>query len=180
MTVNDEEAPPARSALVNPRLERLLAIGREMNDIRFKIKLANDFISRGGLTGDVEEVSLARGALREDLEREASEARELIPIVDELVSSFEREVGRIDERRNLHEALAKIEGLSGFGIGAATLEGEASRDRARAAELQNLVAALDELIQDFTQRRELIVCPKCSSHDVGYRITPSEFGFTLY
>jgi DNA-directed RNA polymerase subunit M/transcription elongation factor TFIIS len=176
----DEEDASVRSVLADARLQRLLTIGQEINALRSKIRVATKYIGSKGATGGAEDVVLAREALRRDLERDLEEAKELMPIVDELVSKFEEQVKSLEDMRKVHEGLAKIEGLSGATTGCSELEAAASKDRERISELESLVGALDDLGKDLSLRREVVSCPRCSSHEISYRITPSEMGFSLY
>ena len=80
----------------------------------------------------------------------------------------------------LHQGLAKIETMGGSSLRSGDFDAAAAGDRMQIAELTNLISALDELERDITTRKEVVSCPRCSSHDVSYRISPSELGFTLY
>ena len=180
LTLTDEEDAPVPSVLADARLQRLLTIGQEINALRSKISVATKYIGGTSVTGGAEDVVLAREALRRDLERDVDEARELMPIVDELVSKFEEQIRSLEDMKKVHEGLAKIEGLTGATTGRNELEAATSKDRERISELENLVGALDDLGKDLSLRREVVSCPRCSSHEISYRITPSEMGFSLY
>ena len=180
MTLADEESARVRSLLADARLQRLLTFGQEINALRSKISIATNYIRNAGATGDAEDVVLAREALRRDLERDFDEAKELMPIVDELMSKFEEQVRSIEDRKKVHEGLAKIEGLSGATVGRGELEAAAIKDREQISELENLIGTLDDLGKDLSLRREVVLCPRCSSHEISYQITPSEMGFSLY
>lgn len=180
LTLADEEDAPIHSALADARLQRLLTISEEINALRSKISVATKYVGSEGLAGDAEDVVLAREALRRDLERDFDEARELMPIIDELASELEEQIRSLEDRKKVHEGLAKIEGLSGATAGRAELEAAANRDRGQISELESLVGALDDLEKDLSLRREVVSCPRCSSHEISYRITISEMGFSLY
>jgi len=180
LSLADEENAAIPSALADARLQRLLTIGQQINALRSKISLATKYIGTAGTAGDAEDVVLAREALRRDLERDFGEARELMPIVDKLVSKFEEQIKSLENTKKVHEGLAKIEELSGATGGRDELEAAASKDRARIYELENLISALDDLGRDITMKKEVVACPRCSSHRIAYRITPSEMGFSLY
>jgi len=166
--------------MANERLQRLFTIGAEINTLRSKITVATKYVGNTGTTGDAEEVVLAREVLRRDLERDYAEARELMPVVDELVSKFEERIKSIKESKKVNEGLARIEGLSGVTEGLARLQEAAGKDRAKISELENLIEALDDLLKDLSMKKEVISCPRCSSNGISYRISPSEMGFSLY
>jgi DNA-directed RNA polymerase subunit M/transcription elongation factor TFIIS len=166
--------------MADSRLQRLLAFGKEINALRSKISVATQYIRTAGTTGGAEDVVMAREALRKDLERDFDEAKELMPVVDELVSKFEAQIRSIEDRKRVHEGLAKIESLSGATTGRVELEAAASKDREQISQLKNLVGTLDDLGKDLSLRREVVLCPRCSSHEISYQIAPSETGFSLY
>ncbi len=180
MTPADEESARVRSLLADARLQRLLTFGQEINALRSKISVATSYIRSTGAAGNTEDVVLAREALRRELERDFNEAKELMPIVDELVSRFEEQMRSIEDRKKVHEGLAKIEGLSGATKGRGELEAAAIKDREQIFELENLIGTLDDLGKDLSLRREVVLCPRCSSHEISYQIAPSETGFSLY
>lgn len=169
-----------RSALADPRLQRLLTICQQINAIRSKINVATKYIESAGTTGDTENVVLAREVLWRDLERDFAEARELMPVIDELVSRLEVQIRSLEERKRVHEGLAKIEDLSGAITGPLEEGVAAGKAQSKISELENLIAALDNLEKDMSLRKEVISCPRCASHEISYRITPSELGFSLY
>lgn len=180
MTLANEENAPVHSVLADDRLQRLLTIGQEINALRSKISVATKYVRSAGATAGSEDVVLARETLRRDLERDVGEARELMPVVDELVSKFQEQIRSLEDMKKIHEGLAKIEALSGTTTEHGELEAAASKDRERISELENLVGTLDDLGKDLSLRREVVSCPRCSSHEISYRITPSEMGFSLY
>jgi DNA-directed RNA polymerase subunit M/transcription elongation factor TFIIS len=180
LSLADEENDSVHSVTVDPRLQRLLAFGKEINALRSKISVATQYIRSTATAGDAEDVVVAREALRRDLKRNFDEAKELMPVVDELVSKFEEQIKSLEDRKRVHEGLAKIEGSSGATAARAELEAAASKDREQISKLENLVNTLDDLGKDLSLRREVILCPRCSSHEISYQITPSEMGFSLY
>jgi len=180
LTLAGEENALVHSALADARLQRLLTISEEINALRSKISVATKYIGSADVAGDSEDVGLAREVLRRDLERDFDEAKELIPVVDEFVSKFAEQISSLEDRKKVHEGLAKIEGLSGAIAGRAELEAAANKDRGQISELENLIGALDDLEKDLSLRREVVSCPRCSSHEISYRITTSEMGFSLY
>ena len=180
MTVPDEENDPVRTVMADPRLQRLLAFGKEINALRSKISIATQYIRSAGTAGGAEDVVVAREALRRDLERDFGEAKELMSVVDELMSKFGEQMKSLEERKKVREGLARIEGLSGATTGRVELEAAASKDREQISELESLIGTLDDLGKDLSLRREVVLCPRCSSHEISYQITPSETGFSLY
>ena len=179
-TKNQEEVQTS-SLLTDPRFERLLTIGKEMNDMRVKIRAATEFIMNRKDQGNVEDVEIAREELLRDLQRDSDEANEQISVIDEMIGKFSDEITTIESRRKLNKGLARIEGITGGDerskefLNAADIEGK------KISELENLISALDALERDLTsRRREPIACPRCSSRNISYRITPSELGFSLY
>ncbi len=180
MTQAEEESAPIHLLLANDRLQRLLTFGQEINALRSKISIATDYIRSASTTDDTGKVVLARESLRRDLERDFDEAKELLPIVDELVSNFEEQLKSIKERRRVHEGLAKIESLSGKGRRHSEPEAAAIKDREQISELESLIGTLDDLEKDLSLRREVVLCPRCSSHAISYQIAPTETGFSLY
>lgn len=180
MTGADEGSTPVRTALSDARLQRLLTIGQEINALRSRIGIATRYIGSLDSSDDAEAVDLAREALRRDLERDFDEVRELMPIVDELVLEFEEQIRSLEGRRKIHQGLAKIESLSRSTAGVGELEAEEGKYRAQISELEKLIAVFNDLERDLSLRREVITCPRCSSHEISYRIAPSEMGFSLY
>jgi len=184
MTLEGEELLQVPSTLANLKLGRLLSLGREINDTRSRIKIASEHLGREWVAGSIkeglEDLALARESLRGDLEREIAQARELMPTVEVLVLRFEEQIKSIENGKKLHQGLARIEEMRGEPNGAVEYRVAAGKDKLQILELQNLIAALGDLKRDLTSRREVISCPKCSSYDLQYRITPSELGFSLY
>jgi len=174
------DAPVAATPLGDPRLERLLSIGQEMNEIQAKIQSAIKFLKEPHPKEEEEAVQLAKDELYRDLVRNSAEAKELLPVIDEIVSELEEQMKAFEGRRKVNLGLAKIEGLSGTGK-QSMFEAEASDLRGKALEVQNLIGALDSLERDFlVVRRSPIQCPRCNSSKVAYRIMPSETGYSLY
>ena len=167
-------------ALGDVDLQRLLTIGQEINALRSRISVATKYIGTAGFTGDAEGVVLAREALRRDLERDIDEARDLMPVIERFVLKFEEQIRSLEDRKKVHEGLAKIESLSGMTTQAGELEVAAGNDRAQIAKLENLISVFDDLGKDLALRREVVACPRCSSHEISYRIASSEMGFSLY
>lgn len=184
LKVEGEKLLEVPSAMTNSKFGRLFALGREINDTRSKIKVANDHLARelstGLRTDGAEDLALAREVLRGDLEREMAEANELIPIVEELVYDFQEQIKSIENGKKVQQGLARIEEMRGEPGGAVGHRRAAGRDRVQILRLKNLIAALGDLKHDLTSRKEVISCPKCASYDMQYRITPSELGFSLY
>ena len=180
LTVTTEGDVEVTSFLTDPRLDRLFGVGREINQLRSKIGAATDYIRNAPHNGDIGDVVMARESLRSELDRGVSHAKSLMPIVEELVERFEGEIRTLHERKKLHQGLAKIEGFAGTKPVSEGYESAAARDNSQITALTNLVGALDELERDLTKKKEVVACPRCSSHDVSYRITPSELGYTLY
>jgi len=85
-----------------------------------------------------------------------------------------------EDRKRVHEGLAKIESLSGAKRGRSEPEAAAIKDREQISELENLISTLDDLEKDLSLRREVVLCLRCSSHEISYQIAPSETGFSLY
>jgi len=184
MTVEGEELLQVPSTLVNLKLEKLYSLGKEINETRSRIKIASDHLgsewAAGSIKEGLEDLALARESLRGDLEKEIAEARELMPTVEELVLKFEEQIQSIENGKKLHQGLARIEEMRGKPSGATKHRAAARKDNLQVLELRNLITALSDLKRDLTSRREVISCPRCSSHDFEYRVTPSELGFSLY
>jgi DNA-directed RNA polymerase subunit M/transcription elongation factor TFIIS len=166
--------------LAEPRLERLLTIAKEINDLLAKIKTANAYLASAGGAGDFEEVEIARTQLSRDLARGFSDARELLPCVDEIVAKLEDQRKDLENSRKMSIGLARIEGLGGTEKQKQFL-GAAEATKAKISEIENLTGALYALQHDLSSaRRTPHVCPRCSSANVSYRLTPSDLGFTIY
>lgn len=144
------------------------------------MSIATKYIESVGTTGDIEDILLAREALRRDLERCFDEARELMPIVDEMVIMFEEKLRSLDESKKVNEGLAKIAGMSGAAKGLGELENIVNGYRGQKSEFEGMIEALDNLGKDLTMKREIVSCPRCTSHEVSYRIAASEMGYSLY
>ena len=174
------DAALATSMLSDPRLERLLTIGKEINDLLVKIRAASTFLSGETSAEEFEEVEMARGQLARDLSREYAEANALLPPIDDITSTLLAEQKGLDNTRKMSMGLARIEGLSGSGKQRKLMEA-ANAAKSKVAEVENLINALDALHKDLgTSRRAPHLCPRCTSAKVAYRITPSELGYTLY
>lgn len=175
-----EEAPVVGELMVDPRLERLLTVAKEINDLLVKINTATSYLSAPDGDGGQEEVEIARTQLTRDLAREFAEAEELLPSLDEIISRIEREERDLDSARKISLGLAKIEGLGGTGKQERFLD-NAKALGTRISELENLVDALEALEGDLrAARRSPRSCPRCTGTDISYRLTPSELGFTIY
>ncbi len=177
-TAND--APVIASFLSDPRIERILTIGKEINDLLYKIKAASNYLSGDPQAEEAEEVELARSQLTREISREWREAHQLVPALGETIEKLETQERQLVGARRMNVGLARIEGLSGrekqrhFSETAATAQ-------VRISEIRNLINALKALEKDVsTERRAPHICPRCSSGKVLYRITPSELGFTLF
>ncbi len=164
----------------DPKLERLLTIGKEINALLFKINTATEYLAKGDLATDFEAVEIARNQLARDLSRDYAEARELLPSLDDLIAGLREERRMFENERKMNVGLARIEGLSGT---------EKQRQFAQAADLtdakvrevDNMIRALDDLQTDLgTSRRQAHQCPRCSSASLSYRLTPSDLGYSLY
>jgi beta-phosphoglucomutase-like phosphatase (HAD superfamily) len=103
----------AEVLLVDPNLERVLTLGRKINDLLYKITAAAKYINQG--SPDSVEVEAARSELIRDLSRDMDEARDLLPGLDELVSKLEEKGKRLENARMVNAGLARIEGISGSG-----------------------------------------------------------------
>jgi DNA-directed RNA polymerase subunit M/transcription elongation factor TFIIS len=175
-----EEAPVISALLTDPKLERLLTIAKEINDLLVKITAASDYLASPKGTGDFEEVEIARTQLSRDLARDYSEAEELLPSLDEIVAKLDEQARDLENARKMSIGLARIEGLSGTGKQKRFLD-DAQSTEAKVSEIENLVGALGALQEDLSSRRRTAhSCPRCSSANVLYRLTPSELGFTIY
>lgn len=174
------DAPAVGVLLADPRLERLLTIAKEINDLLVKIHVATSYLSGKEDVEDFEEVEVARTQLSRDLAREFSEARELLPCIDEIIAKLEDQGRDLENSRKMSVGLARIEGLSGTEKQKQFLDA-AEAAKAKVSEIDNLVGALGALHHDLSSnRRTPHACPRCSSTKVSYRLTPSELGFTIY
>ncbi len=180
MAVKVEQSSKVPVALTDPRLEKLLAAGKQINALRSKIGKATQYLKAADPTADVEDVALAREALRGELDQQRRDAGELIPVVEELVSKFDQQIKTLQERRKLHQGLAKIEGMTGSTLRSDDYDAAAASDRVQISQLGNLISALDELERDITQRRDAVTCPRCSSNEITYNISLTDLGFSLY
>ncbi|HEY6283591.1 MAG TPA: hypothetical protein VIW22_06670 [Nitrososphaerales archaeon] len=176
-TAND--APVIASFLSDPRIERILTIGKEINDLLYKIKTASNYLSGDAQAEDAAEVELARSQLAWEVSREWKEAVELLPALEEGIEKLEAQERQLVNARKMNVGLARIEGLSGkerqkhFSEAATTAQ-------VRISEIRNLINAMEALEKDLsTVRKAPHMCPRCASAKVSYRITPSELGFTL-
>jgi DNA-directed RNA polymerase subunit M/transcription elongation factor TFIIS len=166
--------------LSDPRLERLLTIGKETNDLRVKIKAATGYLARESKADDLEAVEVARNQLARDLSRELAEAKALMPALDEIVYNLQEQERNLENVRKMNVGLARIEGLSGTGRKKGFLDA-ADSAKAKIESIENLIGSFDSLQEDLSSpRRAPHVCPRCSSVRVSYRITPSDLGYTLY
>jgi len=177
-TANDSAV--ITSFLSDPRIERILTIGREINDLLYKIKAASNYLSGDARAEDAEEVEMARSQLTREISRDWREAQELLPALNETIEKLEVQERELVSARKMNVGLARIEGLSGkekqrhFSEAATTAQ-------IRTSEIRNLIKAMEALEKDLsTVRRAPHLCPRCSSARVSYRITPSELGFTLF
>ncbi len=170
----------ASELLGDPRLERLLTIGKEINDLLFKISSASEYLAKQREAADLEAVEIARTQLVRDLSKEFDEAKQLLPTMDVAIDKLSEQKREQENVLKLYVGLSRIEGLSGVEK-QRSIEDHLSSTRVRIAEIDNLIKALDALQADLgTVRRKAHLCPRCSSSRVSYRITPSELGYTLY
>ena len=180
LTVSVENNAPVNTLLSDPRMDEIFRVGREMNELRSKIGAATDYIRKAQAETDLEDIVLAREALKKELNNNAIHVRTLTPVIEEMIIRFEGEVRSLKERQKLHAGLAKIEEMAGTKPMSSGYETAAAGDKAQIAELTNLIGALDELEMDLTTRKDPVTCPRCASNDIRYMITPSDLGFTLY
>lgn len=167
-------------ALADPRLQRLLVVAQDINALLSKMQVAKELLARGGDTEDLEDIRLAREGLHRDLERGVEEAKQLMPAVEELVVKIEGKMRQLEKERKMNLGLAKIEGLGDPSKAKAFSESAAGL-RSQITEHEYLIKALDALAADVSfNRMAPVTCPRCTSTKILYRITPSEFGFTLY
>ena len=177
-TAND--APVIASFLSDPRIERILTIAKQINDLLYKTKTASDYLLENSQAEDAEEVELARSQLAREISGDWKEALELLPALEETIEKLEAQERQLANARKVSVGLARIEGLSGkdrqkhFSEAATTAQ-------VRMAEIRNLINAMKALEKDLgTVRKSPHMCPRCASGKVSYRITPSELGFTLF
>jgi DNA-directed RNA polymerase subunit M/transcription elongation factor TFIIS len=177
-TTND--AAKVASFLSDPRIERILTIGKEINELLYKIKAASDYLAGDRPAREAEEVELAMGHLSREVSTEWREAMELLPAVGEAIDRLEADEKELVNAHKMSAGLARIEGLSGRGrqnqFSQAALSAEV-----KISEIRNLIHALEALEKDISNaRKNPHLCPRCTSAKVSYRITPSELGFTLF
>ena len=170
----------ADALLTEPKIERLLTLGREINDLLFKVNAATSYLAQNSAAPDYDAVEVARTQLARDLSKDYTEAEGLLLHLDEAVAKLEEQRTGLENVHKMNVGLAKIEGLSGSDKHGKFVKAAAAT-RVRISELGNLISALDALGRDLGKtRRSPHLCPRCASHKVSYRITPSETGFTLY
>ena len=166
--------------LADARIERLFALGKEINDLLFKINTATEYLAKGAAAGDFEAVEVARTQLIRDLSRDFAEAKEALPSFQGEIAKLEDQKHELENLLRLYIGFSRIEGLSGTEK-QRNFEDSAASTRARIAEIENLVKALDALEADLgTTRTKAHLCPRCSSSRISYRISPSDLGYTLY
>lgn len=168
------------SFLSDPRIERILTIGKEINDLLHKIRAASNYLSGGTQAEDAEEVGFARSQLAREISRDRREALELLPALNETIEKLEAQERQLAGAQKLNVGLARIEGLIEKGKQKHFSEAAASA-RVRISEIRNLINAMEALAKDISTARDFPhLCPRCASARVSYRITPSELGFTLF
>ncbi len=166
--------------LTDSRIERLLVVGKEINDLIFKINTATNYLARNGTATDFEPVEIARSQLARDLSGDYAEAKSLLPVLDEVILKLEGQRRELQNVHMMNVGLARIEGLTGTTKHEQFVQVAAST-QARVMEVENLIKALDALAKDLgNPRKAPHLCPRCSSGRVSYRVTPSDLGFTLY
>ncbi len=166
--------------VADPKLERLLTIGKEINGLLFKINAATEYLAKGDGPGDFEAVEIARNQLARDLSTDYAEARELLPSLDELIARLQSERRGLENVHLMNVGLARIEGLSRTEKQRQFADIAVSTE-AKMREVENMIRALDELQADLgTARRLPHLCPRCSSAKLSYRLTPSDLGYSLY
>jgi len=174
------EPPVTLDLFADPRLERLLTIGKVINDLLAKIRAATAYLATESAAEDLGAVEVARNQLVRDLSREFAEARELLPSLDEITSRLQERQHELEQAHQMSLGLARIEGLSGTEKQKEFLD-SAESSKAKIAEIGNLISALDALQGDLgAGHRTPHVCPRCSSSRVSYRIALSDMGYTLY
>ncbi|HEV2225848.1 MAG TPA: hypothetical protein VGR56_03475 [Nitrososphaerales archaeon] len=177
-TAND--APVIASFLSDPRIERILTVGKEINDLLYKIKTASNYLSGDARAEDAEEVELAMSQLAREVSREWREVQELLPALGETIEKLEVQERELVSAHKLNVGLARIEGLSGK-VTRRNFSEAAITAQVRISEIRNLINAMGALEKDIsTVRKAPHICPRCASAKVSYRITPSELGFTLF
>ncbi len=181
VSTRNQEKFQVNSLLTDPSFERLLVMGKEMNDLRVKITAATAYMMSKKIEGHTEEVEIAREELLRDLQRESQEAKEQVPVIDEIIGKLQEEIRQLKGRRKLNSGLARIEGITGGEKRSKNFQNVADEEGKKISEFEKLINALDAFERDLTLwRKDAIACPRCSSRDIMYRITPSELGFTLY
>jgi DNA-directed RNA polymerase subunit M/transcription elongation factor TFIIS len=177
-TAND--AAEFASFLSDPRIERILTLGKEINELLYKIKAASDYLAGDAPVQEAEEVEMAKSYLSREVSIEWGEAMELLPAVGEAIDKLEVEERELVNSHKMNAGLARIEGLSGKGKQRQFSEA-ASKAQVRVSEIRNLIHAFEALEKDIsTARKAPHLCPRCASAKVSYRLTPSELGFTLF
>jgi DNA-directed RNA polymerase subunit M/transcription elongation factor TFIIS len=167
-------------ALADPRIERLLAVAQEMNDLVSKVQTATTYLAEIPEAEDFDAIYLSRTELGRNLIALANEARLMQPELDVIISKFKGQKREVEAKRQMSLGLAKIEGL-GNEAKARDFSQTARQLEDRHKELENLIRALEALTEDLsTTRRSPINCPRCGSTTISYKISPSDFGFTLY
>jgi DNA-directed RNA polymerase subunit M/transcription elongation factor TFIIS len=170
----------ATSLLSDPKLERLLTIGKEINDLLFKISAANEYLAKGNDAEDFDAVEMARKQLARDLSKEFAEAKVLLRTVDEAIGKLAEHKREEENVLKMYVGLSRIEGLEPTEK-RSSIEDRAASTRTKIVEIDNLIKALDALQVDLgTARLRAHFCPRCSSHRISYRISPSELGYSIY
>ncbi len=181
MEVKSEEKLPTPALLADPRLDRMLTVAQQMNDLKVKIRKATEYIISSPDKTSVGEVQFAREELVREFERNYEEAAELIPAIGEIESKIQEQAKTLEKAVKLNSGLAKIEVLTGSKESSKRFTEVAQSESEQIVQIENLVAALDALEKDLSsRRRDTISCPRCASTRVAYRIQPSDMGFTLY
>ena len=170
----------AETVLNEPKLTRLLAVGKQINSLIFKINAATNYLAQNAAAPDYEAVEAARAQLVRDLSKDYAEAKELLLVVDDVIAKLENMRTSLENTHKVNVGLARIEGLSGEEKHSQFAEAAAT-SKARLTEIGNMISALDALDRDLgSARRTPHLCPRCTSHEVSYIISPSETGFTLF
>ncbi|HEV2138945.1 MAG TPA: hypothetical protein VGR53_08885 [Nitrososphaerales archaeon] len=174
------EVPVIAPYLSDPRIERILTIGKEINDLLSKIRAASNYLNGDTTAEDAEEVELARSQLTREISMEWREALELLPSLEETIEKLGMEERQLVNAHKMNVGLARIEGLTEKGKQKRFSEAAAT-SKISISEIRNLIDAMEALQKDIgTTRTSPHMCPRCTSTKVSYRITPSEFGFTLF
>lgn len=174
------DTPVVGVFLADPKFERLLNVGKEINGLLDRIRIANAYLAKEGGAQDFEEVEVARTQLSRELARDFAEARELLSSVDEVIGRLQEQERGLENLRKMSVGLARIEGLGGTQK-QKRFTREAESTKARIVEIKDLIGALDALQKDLSStRRGPHTCPRCSSANVSYSIAPSELGYTIY